>query len=85
MRSHEGPPPRLSDLLLYSGREDTCDRPVDLSRLVSKAMLGACVASITQTMAAACQMVASVSDSEMPTAIKNLLSENKSFYSGPIW
>ncbi|XP_025769433.1 TGF-beta receptor type-2 [Puma concolor] len=35
-------------------------------------------------MAAVCQMVASVSDSEMPTAIKNLLSENKSFNSGPI-
>lgn len=39
----------------------------------------------SQTMAAACQMVVSVSDSEMPTAMKNFLSENKSFYSGPIW
>lgn len=64
-------------------REDVCDGPVHLSHLVSGAMR--CSLPASQTMAAVCQMVASVSDSEMPTAIKNLLLENKSFNSGPIW
>ena len=43
------------------------------------------VTPASQTMAAGCQMVASVSDSEMPTAIENLLAENESFHSGTIW
>ena len=34
-------------------------------------------------MVAGCQTVASVSDSEMPTAIENLLAKNKSFHS--VW
>lgn len=44
-----------------------------------------CVLLASQPMTAICQMAASVSDSEMPTAIKAFLSENKSFYSGPMW
>lgn len=62
-----------------------CDKPLDLSHVVSRAMCGMGGLLASQTMAAACQMVVSVSDSEMPTAMKNFLSENKSFYSGPIW
>ena len=44
-----------------------------------------CLLPASQTMVAGCQMVASVSDSETPTAIENLLAENKSFHSGTIW
>lgn len=39
----------------------------------------------SQTLAAVCQMAASVSDSGMPTAIKNFSLENRSFNSRPIW
>ena len=83
VKNHEGTPLRLIDLLLCSGGEDVCDGPIHLSHLVSGAMV--CLLPASQTMAAVCQMVASVSDFEMPTAIKNLLSENKSFNSGSIW
>lgn len=59
---------------------------VDLAHLASGAMRGLCVASLTDH--GDCLPdggLKCLSASEMPTAIKNLLSENKSFYSRPIW
>lgn len=71
MRTHKGTPLRLCDLLLCSGQEDLCARPVNLSHLVSRAThRGEGVLPASQTMAAVCQMVTSVSNSKKPTAIK---------------
>lgn len=86
MRTHEGTPLRLCDLLLCSGQEDMCARLVNLSHLVSRATRGGeGVLPASQTMAAVCQMVASVSDSKKPTVIKKFQRTSLSILSGPIW